>query len=47
MIVPKKAETATTISPTSNEMRAPNTTRENMSRPVESVPNQCAAVGGM
>src|ERR1044072_5111645 len=46
-IVPKKAETATTTIPTSSEIRAPKTTREKMSRPVESVPNQCAADGPM
>jgi len=41
------AETETTIMPTSSEMRAPKITREKISRPVESVPNQCAAEGAM
>src|SRR6266704_1926891 len=47
MAVPTRADTATTTMPTSNEIRAPKTTREKMSRPVESVPNQCAIDGPM
>src|SRR6185503_3060954 len=45
MNVPISTETVTTTIPTSSEMRAPKTTREKISRPVESVPNQCWAVG--
>src|SRR5215213_11882384 len=39
-------DTVTTTMPTCNEMRAPKTTREKISRPVESVPNQWATDGG-
>src|SRR5438876_1129928 len=33
--------------PTVSEVRAPNTSRESMSRPNPSVPSQCCASGGM
>src|SRR5947209_6700886 len=43
---PSRSDPATTLPPTSMEMRAPWITREKMSRPSSSVPNQCAALGG-
>src|SRR4030095_1432342 len=45
MIVPTIDETTTTMMPTCSEIRAPKTTREKISRPVESVPNQWVAEG--
>src|SRR5437588_579118 len=41
------SDASTTLVPTSIEMRAPKITREKMSRPTSSVPNQCAADGGI
>src|ERR1041385_3642776 len=44
---PNANEKPTTLMPTSMEMRAPYIARESMSRPNSSVPNQCAADGGV
>src|SRR6185295_15955880 len=43
--VPTSDEIDTTTRPTSREMRAPASTREKMSRPSSSSPNQCVAEG--
>src|SRR5882762_4692268 len=43
--VPTSDEIDTTTRPTSREMRAPASTREKMSRPSSSSPNQCVADG--
>src|SRR5437868_5911446 len=45
-ISPMIRDANTTLVPTSMEMRAPKMTRERMSRPNSSVPNQCAFDGG-
>src|ERR1700721_451101 len=45
MMRPRKSEHATTLLPTSNEIRAPQTRRERMSRPSSSVPHRCCVDG--
>ena len=46
MSSPKNKDAATTQVPTNIEMREPKMTRERMSRPSSSVPNQCDEDGG-
>src|SRR5262249_26070486 len=44
---PTAKASSTTAAPTSNDRRAPYTTRLHTSRPTSSVPNQCAAPGAV
>jgi hypothetical protein len=44
-VVPTTADTSTTVSPTANEIRAPATMRDRMSRPSSSRPKRCVALG--
>ena len=43
--MPTSKDSATVAKPIASEYRAPYMTRENRSRPMSSVPNQCAAFG--
>src|SRR5437588_2787118 len=45
MMRPSRSEHATTLLPTNKEIRAPQISRERMSRPSSSVPHQCCAEG--
>src|SRR5260221_13422933 len=45
MMRPSRSEHATTLLPTNKEIRAPQISRERMSRPSSSVPHQCCADG--
>ena len=45
IVTPIAPATAADSSPTASETRAPNSARDNTSRPSSSVPNQCAADG--
>ena len=44
---PSSSEIETETTPASIEACVPQTTRENTSRPISSVPNQCSALGGL
>src|SRR5271165_336504 len=45
--MPSTSEIDTDITPARSEARVPQITRESTSRPISSVPNQCAALGAL
>src|SRR5208282_5190609 len=47
MGTPNASEIDTDTTPARSEARVPQTTRESTSRPISSVPNQCAALGAL